>query len=149
MSRPRVLIAILFVSSAAVLTGCKSEAKRYGVSGTVKYKGTAIPNGSITFLDEKGGVVGGAPIKDGAFEIAQKIGLAAGTYKVSISMPDPKGTPPAKEDEAPGTGDKAGTGDGTQMRDVKDLLPAKYNRDTELKAEVKDGQPNDFPFDLK
>ena len=42
MSRSRVLIAILFVSSAAVFAGCKSEAKRYGVSGTVKHNGVAI-----------------------------------------------------------------------------------------------------------
>ena len=140
MSRSRVFIAILFVSSAAVFAGCKSEAKRYGVSGTVKYKGTPIRLGTISFIPEGGTApAGGAAIKDGAYEIAAAQGLPPGKYLVSVSYPDPKGAAPAPtEDEAPGA-----------SREVKELLPDKYNGATELRAEVKAGEPNEFPFDLK
>ena len=31
----------------------------------------------------------------------------------------------------------------------KELIPAKYNAESTLTAEVKAGGPNDFPFDLK
>jgi hypothetical protein len=148
MFRLRILAVALFICSATLLTGCSSGPKRYKVTGNVKYKGTPITAGTITFLDEKGGVAGGAPIKDGAFEIEQKAGLLPGKYKVSISYPDPKRAPRAPEPgELPGEGDPAGGAD--MSREVKDLLPAKYNRQTELTAEVKEDGSNDFPFDLK
>ena len=108
--------------------------------GTVKYKDAAVANGTITFLaEDTGAVVAGTTIKDGAFEIPVVAGLPAGKYKVSVSLPDAKGAAPAPKDgDAPGV-----------SREVKELLPAKYNRDTELRAEVKAGGPNEFPFDLK
>ena len=69
------------------------------MSGTVKYKGTPLANGSITFTPDGGsGSLGGATIKDGAFEMPAASGLLAGKYKVSISQPDPKGA--AKEGDA-------------------------------------------------
>jgi hypothetical protein len=47
-------------------------------------------------------------------------------------------------------GDKGGAGgDGVDPRSVKELIPAKYNQKTELSIEVKDGEANNFPFDLK
>jgi hypothetical protein len=81
---------------------------------------------------------GGAAIKDGAFEIAEAQGLLEGNYKVAISFPDPKRAPVVKEGEAPG-----------ESREVKELLPAKYNTASELKAAVSNSGPNEFPFDLK
>jgi hypothetical protein len=107
----------------------------------VKYKGTPVPLGSVTFTpeDPTTGSMGGAAVKDGKFEILETNGLRAGKYKVSFSYPDPKSAPPPpKEGEAPG-----------ENREVKELLPAKYNRETELKAEVKADGSNDFSFDLK
>ena len=110
------------------------------MSGTIKYKGAPVTNGSIMFLDEStGALVAGTTITGGKYEIAAAGGLLAGKYKVSISYPDPKGAAPApKEGEAPGV-----------SREVKETLPAKYNRDTELRAEVKADGANEFPFDLK
>jgi len=137
----RLIAALVVAFSVALLTGCGDSApKRYKVSGTVKYKGTPIPLGMITFLTEDAGAsAGGAEIKDGMYEIPAVSGLAAGKYKVSVSFPDQKGAAPApKEGEAPGA-----------SREVKELLPAKYNRETELRAEVKAGEPNEFSFDLK
>lgn len=135
------LLSLLTSSLLSASIGCgASGPKRYKVTGTASYKGSPIPNGAITFLpeDPATGAMGGAPIKDGKFEIPQQNGLIAGKYKVAITYPDPKGTPPPKEGDAPG-----------ESREVRDLLPAEYNRDTKLRAEVKSDGTNDFPFDLK
>ena len=150
MLRFRLSLIVILLGLSVVLTGCGSGGKRNKVSGTVKYKGTPVPAGAITFLNDKGTAVGGAPIKDGAFEIPQAAGLAAGSYKVTISYPDPKGVPAAKEGEAPGLGDPGGkASDVPDPRAVKELLPAKYNSATELKADIKDGEANELTFDLK
>ena len=145
MSSFRIAVASVLVFSTVLLTGCGSGPKRQKVSGTVTYKGVPIPNGSVTFLNGQKIAVGGAPIKDGVFEIPAASGLLAGSYLVSVSYPDPKGMPPApKEGEAPGAGAES-----VDPRAVKDLLPTKYNRETGLTADIKDGEKNDLTFDLK
>jgi hypothetical protein len=152
MLRFRFTIIGVLLALSVALVGCGSGPKRNKVSGTVKYKGVPVTAGTITFLTDQGSAAGGAPIKDGVFEIPQATGLASGSYKVTISYPDPKGAgAAAKEGEAPGVGDPAGKqADGIpDPRPVKDLLPAKYNRETELKADIKDGEPNELTFDLK
>ncbi len=140
MRAPHLCLALF---ALALVAGCgPSEPKRYGVTGLVKYKGTSIAAGTVTFTPEDPALksAGGAAIKDGRFEVPQAAGLLAGKYKVSINYPDPKRTPPApKEGEAPGEGG----------REVADLLPVKYNRETELRAEVKADGSNDLLFDLK
>jgi len=123
----------------ALAVGCgKSEPKRYAVSGTVKYKDKLIGVGSVTFIPDGSGdaQMGGAPIKDGKYEMPAAAGLRAGKYKVSISYPDPKGTPAAGD--APGA-----------SLDAKNLMPAKYNDQTELRADVSADKPNVFDYDLK
>ena len=129
--------ALVVALATSLLAGCGSEPKKLRVSGTVKYKGAPLPNGAITFIPDGGaGSMGGATIKDGAFEMPAATGLLAGKYKVAVSQPDPKGAAP--DGDAPGA-----------SRDAKELIPAKYNAQTELGAEVKPEGPNEFPFDLK
>ncbi len=124
---------------AVIAVGCSSEPKRLEVSGTVSYKGQPVPSGSILFSPEDESVksMGGSAVTNGQFKIPQATGLLPGKYKVSISYPDPKGPAP-KEGEAPG-----------ESRETKELLPAKYNSATELRAEVRAGVENTFTFDLK
>lgn len=130
--------AMALAVGLAVVVGCgNSEPKRYAVSGTVKYKDKLIGVGSVTFIPEGGdATMGGAPIKDGKYELPSVAGLRAGKYKVAISYPDPKGTPAAGD--APGA-----------SLDAKNLMPAKYNDQTELRAEVSADKSNVFDFDLK
>jgi hypothetical protein len=142
MSALRLPLAAAFASALVVLGCGPSAPKRYAVSGTVSYKNAPIPNGTVTLTPADPAVKssGGAAIKDGKFTIDAAAGLFPGTYKVSVNYPDPKRAPPTpKEGEAPGEGG----------REVMDLLPAKYNRDTELRAEVKADGANAFTFDLK
>jgi hypothetical protein len=144
MPAPRLLHALpLALLAFAHVAGCgSSEPKRYAVTGLVKYKGSPIPAGTVTFTPEDPSLksAGGAAIKDGRFEVPKAAGLLAGKYKVSVNYPDPKRSPPSpKEGEAPGE----------SGREVADLLPAKYNQETELRAEVTADGSNDLTFDLK
>lgn len=133
--------AALLAATVGFTAGCgNSGPKRYKVTGSVTYKGNPIPSGTVTFTPEDAslGVLGGSAVNGGQFEIPQTNGLVAGKYKVSFSYPDPKGPPPPKEGDPPG-----------ESRAVKELLPAKYSGETELRAEVTADGPNNFPFDLK
>lgn len=133
MNATRFLTFVLMFG-LVVLCGC-GGAQRSRVHGTVKYKGTPVKAGMITFtLEGAQSPAGGAPIVDGAYEIAAKPGLPPGKYKVSISASDSK----AAKEEMPGVSTES-----------KELIPAKYNAKTELVREVEAGKTAEFDFDLK
>jgi hypothetical protein len=73
-------------------------------------------------------------IEAGRFRIPAATGLLPGKYRVSVSATD--GTPTAAE---------AGGGNGM----LKELVPAKYNTQTTLTAEVTDAGPNELSFALE
>jgi hypothetical protein len=127
---------VVLLLSALLLGGCNANA-RYRVYGSVSYKGQPITAGLITFIPEGSEAsAGGAPITDGKYDIPAASGLPPGKYKVSISVPSAKVDP--KEIETPGISVEA-----------KETLPAKYNSETELRAEVTTGGTNEHNFDLK
>jgi hypothetical protein len=130
---------LFFAAAVLIVAGCgPSEPKRYSVSGTVKYKNEPVKFGTISFRSEDGQSTGAAQVTDGKYEIPAAKGLIPGTYKVSISYPDPKAPKPKDTDDGlPG-----------EVVDTRDLLPAKYNRETELTAEIK-AESNQIDFDLK
>jgi hypothetical protein len=118
------------------VAGCGSSGPtRYGVSGTVKYKGEPIKMGTISFRADDGST-GGAQIKDGHYDIPAAGGLTPGKYRVAISYPDPK-APKPREDEPPG-----------EVIEARDLLPDKYHKNTELTADIK-AEANKVDYDLK
>jgi hypothetical protein len=104
------------------------------VSGTVKYKGEPVKAGMISFRAENG-ASGGAEIVDGKYEVPA--GLQEGKYQVAITYPDPK-VPAPRPDEPPGPAVEA-----------REMLPAKYNEQTELTADIKPQRSNDISFNLK
>jgi hypothetical protein len=131
------LRGVAFLLVAAFLSGCgDSGPKRNRVFGTVSYQGQPLKAGQILFI-LKGDQApsGGAPIHDGKYELPASRGLFAGAYKVSISAPDGKAVP---EGEMPGI-----------TTTPKETLPARYNAQTELEREVKDGEKNEFNFELQ
>ena len=129
--------AIGLVLLVGFLAGCgDSGPKRYGVSGTVKWQGQPIKSGTIYFRAENG-ETGAAHIANGSYEISTGGGLPEGKYRVAINYPDPK-APAPKEDEAPG-----------EPTARRDLLPDKFNDNTQLTAEIKPQSTNDVSFDLK
>jgi hypothetical protein len=82
-------------------------------------------------------VEGGDMIRDGRFSISRDVGLIPGNYNVAIYSGQSKGGRPSA-DVGPGRGPKA----------AKELIPAKYNSKSELKADVPKGGLNSLRFDL-
>jgi hypothetical protein len=56
------------------------------VSGTVRYKGKALPNGTITFYDEANQAVSGHIETDGKYTVNK---IAAGKAKITVTAPMP------------------------------------------------------------
>jgi hypothetical protein len=138
--RPAVWRGIGGLLVLFVFSGCgPGSAVRLPVTGTVTFKGTQLAHGTIAFspVDEAAGTLEGAEIRDGQYVLPAKSGLMPGKYRVSISAADEsQKTPPAEE--APGAGPVA-----------KELIPAEYNVESKLTAEVTKQGPNNFNFDLK
>jgi hypothetical protein len=140
MKHLRAVYRLLCVAILAVgIFGCAGgEAKRCAVSGMVKWRGKPLDYGAITFLAEDAavGTSGGDMIKDGRYSIPAKQGLLPGRYKVTISSVDPRNQAP-DPDSPPG-----------YLPVPKDRLPAKYNTQTILTAEVRAEGQNTFNFEV-
>lgn len=140
MLRFRFAFLGCLLALCVVLAGCKSEAKRYRVTGSIKYKGEPLKNGTITFRSIDGQHTAAGTIVNGEYDIPEVSGLPAAKYQVTIGSGDPKASG-WKPGEMPG--------DSTAVAASKDLLPSKYNVNTELSAEVKAQERNEINFDLK
>ena len=128
--------ATFFATLAFFLTGCDSGPKLYPVSGTVQYKGENVKFGTINFRAADGST-GAAQVVDGKYTIPAEGGLTPGEYKVAINYPDPK-IPPPSGTEAPG-----------EAIPQREMLPKKYNDETELTAQVKADTNKDISFQIK
>lgn len=136
----RVYVFLTLALVVGPLSGCDSGdgLPRLAVSGTVSLGGTPVKDGTIQFSpvdpNMKHPVTGGAPIIDGKYAIAKDVGLVPGAYTVSIfsasSVIEPGETP------------------GSAKALPKEAIPAKYNTQSTLKAEVKSGSTT-FDFQLE
>jgi hypothetical protein len=124
------------------LIGCKKPEEAYDgpdripVSGKVTLDGTALANGTITFLPKDEGIRPfGGQIENGEYNIPEQKGGNAGAYFVQITSKKPTGK--QRQDEDTG-----------QMVDiVEEAIPKKYN--TESTEEVKLSDDNNvFNYDL-
>ena len=153
-------LAVLAVAALFVLASCGTEdglGKRYPVSGTVKYNGSPLEKGEISFVTEDMAKNFGATgtITNGSYTLSMGgggDGAQAGKYKVTIS---------AKEDyrekaQADFQKETGGVSPkllpsfvGKAAAAAKSLIPAGYGdaRTTTLKAEVKP-QSNTIDFEL-
>ena len=129
-------IVLLFSLS---LSGCGADDPwgRREVTGQVSLDGKPLVQGSIRFepVGKQPGVTAGAVIRDGKYEIARERGLAAGSYRVSISAPPDDLLPPRPSMNAP--------------RPLpKDRIPTRYNTNSELVVEVGAQDPAILNFEL-
>ncbi|MFL5331380.1 MAG: carboxypeptidase-like regulatory domain-containing protein [Gemmataceae bacterium] len=137
--RARTGLGAAVVLLAALGSGCGGS-NRFGVSGTVTLNGQPLTNATIQFFRVgETAPAGGAVVTDGKYELPAHPGLPPGSYTVSISSPT--GTGGGSLTANPGAGSTPATG-------YKDRVPAKYNTDTELRAEVTANGPNKFDFNL-
>ncbi len=135
LSRGFVCGCLLLLS----MTGCgPADDGRRSVSGTVTFQGKPLDRGNIMFVTPDGlGSQTGAVIASGAYEIPAEQGLLPGRYKVAISSAD--GDVPADPNTPPGP-----SGNFTSV----DRIPAEYNTESKLEAEVKDQAENVIDFTI-
>lgn len=148
---------LLFVSLFALLhiVGCGGGAqdapKLYRVTGTVKYKGTAVPGAKVMFLgDGKSPPAVGVTNDSGQFSLSSLAGsgAVAGRHQVAIV----KNT--AAEEAAPVNMSMEAAAEEAKKPKAKptttSLVPAKYSNGgtSGLEFEVKASGTNDFAIDL-
>ncbi len=125
------------------LAGCGADPQhgdglaRETVSGTVTLDGKPLSKAAIQFVPNDPNAPGGTSgeIEGGKFVIGSDRGPVAGPYRVIISS--------QMEVEVDAT---QPPGDPPKPR--KDPIPARYNTQSDLSAEVKAGVPNTYDFPL-
>ena len=122
-----------------LVAGCAGEETdgRLSLSGSVTFQGQPLEQGSIELVAEDGSQQPGAPITDGEFTIPAPQGLKPGTFIVRIFSTE---EPEDDEPQAPGPESAEPLG--------KERIPARFNVESELTAEVTEGGKNRFTFDL-
>lgn len=125
MNSKSVKVGLLaFVVASAI--GCSSQVE---VRGTVTWNGEPLKEGTIVFEATDPNVIGGSgPIKDGKFSFKSP----PGAMRVMIYATRESG----KFDPAMGAAPR------------EQFLPARYNTETKLTAEVTRRGPNEFTFPL-
>lgn len=129
-----------FVALGLALSGCSFGSDeglaRQAVEGTVLLDGRRLAHGSILFLPEErpakdnDSVPAGDLIVNGRFSIPRQKGLTPGMYKIMIfgERKHPRGEK-FERPESPGTAKPA----------VEEKIPAKFNSETELELDFKEG----------
>ena len=122
-------LVFMFVSC-----GADDGLERAIVSGSVTFDGTPIANGEIRFVPMDGtrGPISGAPIVDGEYVAKSNGGVPLGGHTVRI--------------KAFTTDTKSGSVDERDDGEIQ-IIPAKYNRDSNLTADV-DGKSDQVDFEL-
>ena len=130
-------IVVLTLLGLAICTGC-GETQRQAIEGTVTVDGEPLADGNITFMPEVGteGPTAGAPVKNGKFVIDSRKGTFAGRFRVEVTAVRPTGKTTMDSES------------GQTIDEVEQYLPDRYNRQSELVADVKAGEENALDFDL-
>jgi hypothetical protein len=117
------------VAALATYLGCSSD--QTTIEGAVSFDGQAVERGSITFEPVSGtGPSAGGTIENGRYKIDAN-GVTPGEMIVRISAVRPTG----KKIEA-GPPERSGT----LVDEVRPYIPAAYNEQSTLKAQVKAGK---------
>ncbi len=142
--RWRAVLGVVTVFSTLAIAGCSSgELSRQPVSGYVNLDGVPLAKGLIIFYPAKGidldfEINGGAMVKDGYFSISRTTGLIPGDYHVAIRAAE---TRPRRRHERQGE-----PGDDATV--AEEVIPAKYNSETDLRVEIKDNAIKEVTFHL-
>lgn len=120
--------ASLLAGCLLLLVGCGGD-RRQPLEGTVTLDGKPLDEGAISFVPLPGatGPTAGANIAAGRFSIAADQGTFPGTFRVEITAKRKTGRQ-VLSDTAGGMVDQ-----------YEQFLPARYNRESQLTANVKEG----------
>lgn len=167
--RPSNLLSLTFILTAVTLAGCGGGPgyegpQRSALTGTVTVDGSPLAGGTIAFVSsDDADRSTSAPIADGMYSIPEGKGPTYGEFHVVISgnlasdeTLESDEESPAGEDDGVETGDddveeeeeEESGGRFDEFVSPDNTLPAKYNFETELSAEVNSAS-HVFNFDLK
>ena len=136
----RPFARLVFGTLLLVVAGCGGGADyegppRAAVRGRVTFDKMPVESGSITFVPDGEGRKASGRIVSGAYDIPEPQGPQYGDYRVEILW-----------ERSTGKTITAGTETAEVTRQV---IPGKYNENTELRATVTDDpEKNVFDFDL-
>ena len=121
-----------------VLAGCGRANDRKALEGTVILDEAPLAEGSIAFrpLPGTSGPTAGGEIAGGRFSISTQGGAFAGTFRVEITAMCKTG----KKVKDPMLG--------VLVDEYEQYVPARYNRESQLTADVQGDGPNQFEFKL-
>ncbi len=132
----RIILVLALACGAAI--GCSSDANvGLDVNGSVTLDGKPLPSGTISFATPDGRSLGTAEVAEGRYAIPASAGLQPGTYQVEILSVVPTGKTVKNPDFPNET-----------IKEVRNVVPARYNVRSELKAELKADGPREFSFPL-
>jgi hypothetical protein len=144
MNTHRLSYCVLYLALGLAHIGCsrsKDDLPREPVAGTVTMDGTPLPKGVIQFTPTGETKATGriTEVEDGKFSIPREEGLVPGTYRVSISHADQQ---EIKSRKTTGSLSKS-------TRLGKEQIPARYNTQSKLTAEIKKGGVSDLNFPVE
>ena len=131
----RLCSALMGAAVALFVQGCSAEDElpRQSISGQIKLDNKLLPTGIVHFYPRgRAGsrptvMGGGAMIRNGRFFIARDLGLVPGKYTIAVF---------ARVGNEKWRGDDKRPGKGTTP--VEEIIPPKYNSQSQLEFEVKD-----------
>ncbi|MCC9606601.1 Ig-like domain-containing protein [Blastopirellula sp. JC732] len=126
-------LAPVAIIAASMILGCGgvSGPQLGTVSGTVTLNGKPLPDATVNFYHENDRPAHGKTDANGRYELQftnTRMGAIVGENVVRIT---------------------AATVEGEGVKPKKEILPAMYNTDSELRYDVKAGSNADANFDLK
>ena len=128
----------VIVMAVLSFAGCENTGGKVAVSGTVTLQGQLVDKGTIDFLlPEATQSTAQASIEKGQYSLPAMQGLLPGKYRVKISAIEAFDITPeeyAKGKKAP---------------PPKELIPAKYNTQSQEIVEVQKAGPNRFDFKIE
>jgi len=133
LSSSKLIVVAFF--GLLVAAGC-GDSRRQSIEGTVTLDGAPLTEGQIRFAPLPGtsGPTTGSPITDGKFTIPQEGGSFAGKFRVEITarrMSNKKMMDPES---------------GKMVNVFEQYIPPRYNRQSELTADIEAGADNRFDF---
>ena len=151
----RIVCAVSWIAAAAVFVatmGC-GGAPTASLAGKVTFDGKDIAEGTIQLTPKEGtpGQGGAGKITNGAYTIPRDGGLTAGKYSVVIMATRPanpaeiakmraESTTAGEQQQSPEDADGKSAPAAKAASPVVQYLPAKFNIQTELTAELKAGE---------
>jgi hypothetical protein len=137
-STTRFSLACLLLACGVLLSAGCSDTRRQPIGGAVTLDGQPLAKGYIRLLPSEGtaGPTAGATIENGRFSIDAAKSTFVGSFRVEIVATRPSNRTAID----PETGQKISV--------PEQYLPARYNTDSQLTADIADNRPNQLEFAL-